>query len=82
MEHLLFWELTIGSKDIYIVCVRLGNNIFAETKQLSTSIDREGHGDWDFPFGSWKSGNKMSVDFGKNTNDKIKMNLSISIGSP
>ena len=74
--------ITVGSKDIAIGSAQLGDNIIAEANQTSASIDIWGHGDWDFPFGSWKIGNKMSVDFGWNADEKIGMKPSRTIGSP
>ena len=43
-------------------------------------IEIQIHGDYDFPFGSWKSGNEMSIDFGRNADDKIGMNPLRTIG--
>ena len=42
--------------------------------QASASIDRWGRVDWEFPFRSQESGNKMSVGFGQNADKKIEMN--------
>ena len=64
MKHILLSETTIGSKDLTMGSVQLGNNIITHANQEIDSIDRRVHGDWDPPFGSRKSGNKMSVDFG------------------
>ena len=47
----------------------------------SAPIDRLGNSDQDFPFGIWKSGNGMSVDFGQNADNKIGMNPSRTIKS-
>ena len=44
-----------------------------EENQASASIDREGHSDGNLPFWSRKSGNKMSVDFGRNPNEKLEL---------
>ena len=74
MEHLLLSETTIASKYIDIGSAWLGNNIIEEANQASAFVDMWGHSDWGLPFGSRKSGNKMSVDFGRNTDDKIGMN--------
>ena len=73
-DHLLFLATNIGPKEITISIKRLGDNIIVEDNQARSSIDRRGNGNRDLPFGSWKSGNKMSVDFGRNMNDKIGMN--------
>ena len=82
MEHLLLSETTIGLKELAIGSARLGDNIIAEDNQASNIIDRRVHGNQDLPFGSQKSGNKMSVYFGLNIDDKIEMNPSITIGRP
>ena len=82
MEHLLLMAVTIGLKDLTICSAWLGDNIFSEANQSSTSIDTRGHCDWDFFFGSWKSGRKMSFYFGRNMGKKIAMNPSIYIGRP
>ena len=82
MKHILLSETTIGSKDLTMGSVQLGNNIFTHANQEIDSIDRRVHGDWDPPFGSRKSGNKMSVDFGRNTDDEIGINPSRTIGIP
>ena len=50
--------------------------------QVIASIEIKRHGDRDFPFGSQKSGNETSVDFGRNADDKIGMNPSRTIGIP
>ena len=60
----------------------MGKKIIEEENQASDSIDRWGHGDWDFPFGSPKSGKKMSADFGRNLDEKIVMIPSRTIRSP
>ena len=62
--------------------IGLGEKIIAEANQVSNSVDRRGHSDRYFPFGSRKSGNEMSVYFGRNANDKIGMNPLKSIWSP
>ena len=74
MECLSLLTKKIRSKELAIGRVRLGNNLIAEANQVSASIDRREHSDWDFPFKSRKSGNKMSVDFERNADDKIGMN--------
>ena len=76
MEHLLLTSVTIGSKDLAIGIARLGDKIIAEYNRASTSIDIWGHVDRYLPCGTWKSGNKMNVDFGRNMNEKIGMNPS------
>ena len=66
MKHLLLLATNIGSKDLVIFIARLGENLVSGANQLKAYIYIRGQGDWYFPFGSWKSGNKMSVDFGQN----------------
>ena len=73
IEHLSLSAVTIGSKYLVIGSARLGDKIVLEAKQASTSIDRQGHGYQDFPFGSRKSGDGMSVDFGRNANEKLEL---------
>ena len=82
MEHLLFSETTIESKELEIGSVWLVENLITEANQASASIDIQGHSDWDFPFGSRKSGIKMSVDLRRNTDEKIGMNPSRAIRIP
>ena len=74
MEHLLLLEKTIGSKDLTISSAQLVGKLIVHTNQSSAFIDIQGHGDHDFPFRSWKSGNKMSVDFGQNAYENIGIN--------
>ena len=82
VEHISLSATNIRPKELVIGSTRLGENIIAEANQPSDSIDRWGHSDWDFHFGSEKSGNKMSVDFRRNVDDKIGTNPSRTIGSP
>ena len=82
MEYLLLSATTIGLKDIAIGSSWLGGKLIKEDNQASASIDRRGNGVQEFHFGSWKSGNKTSVDFGRNADERIGMNPSITIGSP
>ena len=82
MEYLSLSAVTLGLKDIVIGSKRLVEQIVVENKQAITYIYIQGHGDLDFPFGSRKSGNKISVDFGRNVDEKIGMNPLRSIGSP
>ena len=79
-EHLSFTATTIGSKYLTINSAFLCDKIIPETNQASAFIYRRGHGYQEFPFKSQKSGNKMTVDFGRNTDDKIGMNPSRTIG--
>ena len=60
----------------------MGEKLRMHAYQARAPIDIQGHSDGDFPFGSWKIGNKMSVDFGWNADDKIGMNPLITIRSP
>ena len=82
MKHLFLPVVNIGSKYLMVCSVLLGNKLIAEANQAITSIGRRGHGYQEFLFGSWKSGNKISVDFGRNVDDKIAMNPSRAIGIP
>ena len=82
MEHLSLSTVTIGSKDIDIGSVLLGDKVIAEANQARSSTDRKGHGYQYFLFGSWKSGNEISVDFGRNANENISMNPSRATRSP
>ena len=82
MEHLLLSARTTGSKYLAIGSARLRDKLIAEANQSSASIDRWVHGDWYLYLGSQKSGNKMSVDFGRNTDDKIGMEPSRTIRRP
>ena len=82
MEHLLLLTKNIGLKDLVIGSVRLGDKLIAEDNQSRSSNDRGGHGDRESPFGSWKIGNKTSVDLGRNEYDKIGMKPSRTIGIP
>ena len=72
-KHLLLSEITIGSKYPLIFGSWMGNNIIVEYNQVSTSIDIRENGDWDFPFRIRKRGNKISVNFGRNADEKIGM---------
>ena len=69
-------------KELAIARARLVRNLIAQDNQESASIDRQGHGDQEFPFHIFKSGNKMSVDFRRTADDKIGMNPSRTIRSP
>ena len=82
MEHLSLLATTIGLKELAIGSARLGNKIIPEDNQASNYLDRKGHGGWDLPCRSRKSGNKTSIDFGRNTDEKIGMIPSITIGIP
>ena len=73
MEHLSLLAATTGSKDLAIGSKLLGNKLKVEAKQDSNFIDRLGHGDGVFSFGSWNSGNKTSVDFGQNADEKLEL---------
>ena len=80
MEHITFSVINLGSK--YPAIVRAhSNNTIMHTNQASAFIDRQVHGDGEIYFGSQKSCKNISIDFGRNTNDSIYANLSITIGS-
>ena len=61
MEYLLLPAVTIRLKDLLIGSAQLGNHIISDAKQKSTSIDRQGHGDWDISFDILKSGTSMQI---------------------
>ena len=82
MENLLLSTTTIGSKELVIVSDWLCYNLISEANQASASIDSRVNVDWEYPFGSWKSGKKISVDLGWNADDKIGMNPLRIIGIP
>ena len=81
-EHLSLLEINIGSKDLIISSSQLGDKIIVHFYKMSAFVDRWGHGNQNFSSGSQKNGNKMSVGFGRNVNDKIGMNPSRIIGNP
>ena len=82
MGHLLLLEKTVCLKDLAIICARLVENLIIYANQAIASIDRLGHGDQELTLGSSNIGNKMSVDFGRNADDKIRVNPSRTIGIP
>ena len=82
MGHLSFSDKNIGLNDLAISSARLVDKLVVNTNQEIYSVDKLVHGDKDLPFGSQKSGNKMSVDFRQNTDDKFGVNPSITIGIP
>ena len=73
MEHLLLLTTTIGSKELTIGSVSLDNNLIVEANQAITSIDICRHGDQGSPFGSQKNSNEISVDFGRNADEKLEL---------
>ena len=79
MEHILLLDVTIGYKELAI-SRSLSDDMIIHTNQLSASIDIGRNGDGEISFGSRKSCNKMSIEFGKNTNYKIRMNPPRTIG--
>ena len=74
MKHLLLLAKTIRPKELTVGGTRLGKNLIMEDNQSSASIARRENNTRALPFRSWKSGNNMSVDFGQNADDKIRMN--------
>ena len=80
MEHHSLLVTTIGSNGLVNVCTRFGDNLIAHANQASNCIDEQRNGDQAFPFGSPKNGNEISVDFGRNADDKIGMNPLRTIG--
>ena len=82
MDNLSLSAITIGSKEIAVGSARLGKNIIEGSSQASASVERRGHRDQDFPFGSRESGNKMGADFGRNADETLVMNPLRTIRSP
>ena len=82
MDHLSFPTATIGLKEIVIGSAKLSNELVVKSNQESAYIDRHGHSDGGFPFGSHKNGNKTSVDFGRTSDGRIGMNPSRTIEIP
>ena len=80
MENVLLLDITIGSKELVISRARFDDTL-VHTNQVSAYIDRRVHSDCNISFVSWKSCNEMSIDFGRNTNDGIRVNPPITIGS-
>ena len=78
-EHVYLSDIAIWSKELAISIERLDNTII-HTNQAISSIDRQGNSEWDMSFGSRKSCNKMSIDFGRNMHDDIYVNPPIIIG--
>ena len=73
MEHVSLLDITIGSEEIAVNRVRLDETLI-HTNKASASIARRGHSDRDFYFGERKSGDKMSIEFGRNTNNGMPTN--------
>ena len=73
MEHILLSAVTIGSKKLAISRARL-DNMLINTNQASDSIYRWVNSDLGISFGSFNSGNKISIDFGQNMNYDIRVN--------
>ena len=80
MEHITLSVITIGSKDLAIGRAHLDDTLI-HTNQTIASIDRQGYGDIEIYFGSQKCCNKISIDFGRNTDVSICANPSRTIGS-
>ena len=70
--------ITIGSKELAIIRARSDKTLI-HTNQAIASIDRQGHGDQEFPFRTWNICDEMIIYFGRNTNNRITMNPSINI---
>ena len=73
MEHISLRTIVIGSEEP-AMSRSYSDDKLIHTNQVSDSIDRHGHGKWDFSIGSWKNGKKMSINFGRNKNDGISVN--------
>ena len=82
MEHILLSAITIGPKYLAISSAQLGDKLIVNADQAIAPIDRQRHGNQEFPFQSQKSGNKMNVDFGRKADEKIGMIPPRTIGSP
>ena len=72
MGNLSLSAITKGSEEIAISRVYLDNTVI-HTNQMSNFIDRRGHSDRKFSFGSWKSCDGMIIYLGGNTNNRIPM---------
>ena len=80
MEYVLLLTIAIGSEDLAI-SRDFWDETLIHTNQSISYIDIHGNGDWDLSLGSQNSCNKTSIDFGRNMNDGISVNPSITIGS-
>ena len=80
MKHASFSAITIWSEEIAISRAHLDKTLI-HTNQASASIDRWGNGYQEFSFGGQKICDKIGIDFGWNTNNRIPVNPSITIGS-
>ena len=79
MEHITLSVINVGSKELTISGARL-DYILIHINQERSSIDRQGHSNWELSYESQKSYDKRSIDFGQNKNNGIHMNPSITIG--
>ena len=75
MEHIMLSVITLVSKDLAIGIEHSYYTII-HNNQARDYIDRQVHGDGEIYFGSQKSCNNISIDFGRNTNDRICANPS------
>ena len=64
MEHVWLLAITKGAEDIAISRVRLQETLI-HTNQVSASIDRRGHSDREFSFGSQKICDKKVFIYGR-----------------
>ena len=70
MEHASLSAITIGSKDI-ATSIACSDHTLIHINQTSAFIDRRGYVDWYISFVIRNICNKISIDFGWNTNDGI-----------
>ena len=80
MEHLSLSATTIVSKNLEISSAQLYDKIIAHANQYNASIAIREHSDQEFTFRNWKSSKNISVDFGRNADEKIGMNPLRTIG--
>ena len=81
MKHILLSVITVGSKDIKIGILRLGDRLI-RSNQSSASIDKRGCDDWLISLGSMNSCTEMRrIGFGWNKNEGISMSPPITIRS-
>ena len=79
-ENVSLSAITIRSEELVIIRAHLDDTLI-HTNQVSASIDRQVHGDQEFSFGSWKSCDKMGINFGRKKNNVTSMKPSRTIGN-
>ena len=60
MEHIVLSVITVGYKELAIGRARSDDTLI-HSNHASTSIDRQGHGDWYISFDIMKSGTSMQI---------------------